>query len=117
MGAKVPCESKWCTKEVKVVCKCSFIKLCLSCYEKHLERLPDINHDTVRYRDQTMVEEKPPNRFSISGIVFLRCLYYSSEHTTEVHEGEIEGLGKVAVKTMFCRTLAELRKRENEAAI
>jgi len=42
---------------------------------------------------------------------FHRLLYRSPEGVTEVFEGEVVGIGKVAIKIMICRDSQELERK------
>lgn len=118
MGAKVSgCQGSLCFKEAKVRCSCSNIRLCDECFALHKREKPQLNHRATPL-DQTSPTPVQPAGLTLSRLEFLREIYASPERTTTVHEGKVKGEeGRVAIKSMICRTEQDYKKKLQEATL
>ena len=116
MGSSNSCEGRWCNKNAEVICSCKNARLCFSCVESHAADNPNLRHETIPINPITSMSTTKPHAITPNHLIYTRLIYRSPEGSTEVHEGQVRGMpGKVAIKVMYCRSDAELRKRKEEA--
>jgi len=118
MGTKVSCEARWCTRQAEIVCKCSGLKLCYNCIGAHMRDNPQVRHETAVLNSQPEESEGSSETLSPASLVYNKNVYRSPEGSTEVYEGQIKNMPqKVAIKIMYCRSEAELKKKQEEAKL
>lgn len=118
MGGKNSCEVKWCKNEATYICMCKNIKLCSDCFEHHRQSNPNDRHEPVPINDARKSLDNVPSAITLSNLIFTRNIYRSPEGSTEVSEGRIKDVaGKVAIKTMICRSEGDFKKKQKEAEL
>ena len=118
MGAKVAgCQGSLCFKEAKVRCSCSNLTLCEDCFALHKREKPQLNHRATPL-DQTSPGPLQPAGLTLQRLELQEEIYASPERTTTVFVGKIKGEdGRVAIKSMICRTEPDYKKKLQEATL